>query len=203
MHALLRLLLNPTRYKEKKKRGNRREEEQGEVELISGLHHIFIFTAVPYMWDPLLFLIFLMTRLTALLDQDNYNISKNASQTAKRVNLHRSLKLREALYSILRLRQAIQTRDGNGSGRARVEQNHARLGTRPCPPEPCPTGLMGKTPCPYPCPTGTGMPGGYPLGMPSAFRLPSPVRRPRSSSLSPAAAGSSPSVAVTGSSLSP
>uniref|UniRef100_A0A0E0DH71 KIB1-4 beta-propeller domain-containing protein n=1 Tax=Oryza meridionalis TaxID=40149 RepID=A0A0E0DH71_9ORYZ len=58
-----------------------------------------------------------------------------------------------------------RTRDGNGSDRTRVEQNHARPHARRRPPKPYPLGLAGKTLCPYPCPTGTGMPGGYPMDL--------------------------------------
>ena len=53
-------------------------------------------------------------------------------------------------------------RDGSGSGRARVEQNHARTHARRHPPKPYSLGLAGKTLCPYPCLTGTDIPGGYP-----------------------------------------
>lgn len=54
------------------------------------------------------------------------------------------------------LTKCILFRDGNGSGRVRVEQNHARPETHVPVPDSCPQSLSGK----IPCPSGMGMPTG-------------------------------------------
>lgn len=58
------------------------------------------------------------------------------------------------------LTKCILFRDGNGSGRVRVERNHARPETHVPVPDSCPQSLSGKIPCPCPCPSGMGMPTG-------------------------------------------
>ena len=78
--------------------------------------------------------------------------------------------IRARLYIAMHVSQfasctKVITRDGNGSGWARVEQNHVRPHARYRPPKPYPLGLAGKTLCPYPCPTGTGISGGYPMDL--------------------------------------
>lgn len=75
--------------------------------LTTSPHHIFI------MWDPLLFLIPLKTRLPHqhTWTKSTITSAKTSSQTTEGVNLHRFFKLGEALYPILRLRDAIQTRE--------------------------------------------------------------------------------------------
>lgn len=67
------------------------------------------FTFVTYMSDQLLFLIFYDAATSTYLNQvNNATSSENAFKSNEGVNLHRFLKFREALYPILRLRDAIQ-----------------------------------------------------------------------------------------------